>query len=73
MCRRVVWVDDGLYRMDGPAEQVVTAFQGHEARRMTERWKTGKRIGPRQPSHNRSVSKYSEARVYLNQPSQVMI
>jgi lipopolysaccharide transport system ATP-binding protein len=45
MCRRVVWVDDGLYRMDGPAEQVVTAFQGHEARRMTERWKTGNASG----------------------------
>lgn len=45
MCRRVVWVDDGLYRMDGPAEEVVAEFQRHESRRMAERWESGMASG----------------------------
>ena len=45
MCQRVVWVDDGLYRMDGPADIVVREFQQHEARQMAERWETGTASG----------------------------
>lgn len=45
MCRRVIWVDDGLYRMDGPAEKVVSEFQRHESRRAAEKWETGAASG----------------------------